>query len=129
MLVCSPEDSRKLKRGEILVAPETTPEFTPAILKASAIVTDFGGVLSHPAIVAREMGIPGVVGTREATKLLVEASSDILVQIEKVKEEIKEAASRHVRLVRPLVEKLQENEAKDKIAEIYLEAIYQTPPS
>ena len=56
--------------GEILVAPLTNPQFTMAILKASAIVTDIGGLLSHPAIVARELGIPCVTGTKNATKVL-----------------------------------------------------------
>lgn len=65
-----PVDSDKMEEGDVLVAPETTPEYTLAILKASAIVTDNGGILSHPAIVAREMGIPGVVGTEKATQIL-----------------------------------------------------------
>lgn len=69
-VLIGPEDARKMEEGDILVAPETNPEYTLAILKASAIVTDHGGILSHPAIVAREMGIPGVVGTGEATQIL-----------------------------------------------------------
>jgi pyruvate,water dikinase len=66
----SPDQVDRLKDGDVLVAVETNPEYTLAILRASAIVTDVGGMLSHPAIVARELGIPGVVGTREATKVL-----------------------------------------------------------
>ncbi|MBD3339669.1 MAG: hypothetical protein GF353_11210 [Candidatus Lokiarchaeota archaeon] len=66
----SPTDESKMEEGDILVTQETTPEYTIAILKASAIVTDRGGILSHPAIVAREMGIPGVVGTGNATQKL-----------------------------------------------------------
>lgn len=69
-VLMGPEDVEKMEEGDILVAPETNPEYTLAILKASAIVTDHGGILSHPAIVAREMGIPGVVGTFKATKVL-----------------------------------------------------------
>ncbi len=69
-VLMKPEDAEKMENGDILVAPETNPEYTLAILKASAIVTDRGGLLSHPAIVAREMGIPGIVGTHEATKKL-----------------------------------------------------------
>ena len=60
----------KLEKGDILVAPYTTPLLTPAILKASAIVTDSGGRVCHAAIVARESGIPCVVGTEKATELL-----------------------------------------------------------
>ena len=66
----SPKDNKKLRKGDILVVSETTPEYMPAILKASAIVTDFGGRLSHPAIVARELGIPAVIGTLKATQIL-----------------------------------------------------------
>ena len=69
-LVLKPEDSAKLQPGEILVASETNPEYTLAIIRASAIVTDLGGMLSHPAIVARELGIPAVVGTKDSTKIL-----------------------------------------------------------
>ena len=69
-ILLSPADANKMDEGDILVAPETNPEYTLAILKAGAIITDFGGMLSHPAIVAREMGIPGVVGTKKATKTL-----------------------------------------------------------
>lgn len=69
-VLMGPEDAERMKEGNILVAPETNPEYTLAILKASAIVTDHGGTLSHPAIVAREIGIPGVVGTEKATQIL-----------------------------------------------------------
>lgn len=64
------KDIGKLKDGEILVTKFTNPLFTPAILKASAIVTDIGGKLCHAAIIARELGIPCVVGTENATKIL-----------------------------------------------------------
>ena len=67
-VLMSPADSHLMRQGDILVTPETNPQFTEALLKASALVTDRGGMLSHQAIVARELGIPGVVGTREATK-------------------------------------------------------------
>jgi len=65
-----PEDVTKMNENDILVAPETNPEYLFAIIRASAIITDRGGILSHAAIVAREFGIPGVVGTFEATKKL-----------------------------------------------------------
>lgn len=69
-ILMSPDQVDKMNDGDILVAVETNPEYTLAILKASGIVTDLGGMLSHPAIVARELGIPGVVGTKQATKVL-----------------------------------------------------------
>lgn len=69
-VINSPNGNEKMIEGAIFVAPETNPEFVPAMLKAIAIVTDRGGMLSHAAIVARELGIPGVVGTGNATKIL-----------------------------------------------------------
>jgi pyruvate,water dikinase len=69
-IILSPADVINFGDGEILVAPFTNPHFTPAILKAIAIVTEVGGMLSHPAIVARELGIPCVTGVIDATKIL-----------------------------------------------------------
>jgi pyruvate,water dikinase len=60
----------KILPGEVLVAPQTNPDFVPAMKKAVAIVTDHGGRTSHAAIVSRELGIPAVVGTTTATKVL-----------------------------------------------------------
>ncbi len=60
----------KVKHGDILVACMTQPEFVPAMKKASAIITDEGGLTSHAAIVCRELGIPCIIGTRKATKVL-----------------------------------------------------------
>ncbi len=66
----SPKEINKVKPGDVLVAPMTSPDYVPAMKKASAIVTDQGGATSHAAIVSRELGIPCVVGTKDATKLL-----------------------------------------------------------
>lgn len=60
----------KVETGDILVSPMTTPNFLPAMKKASAFVTDEGGLTCHAAIVAREMKKPCIVGTRIATKVL-----------------------------------------------------------
>jgi pyruvate,water dikinase len=62
-----PEDFAKMKTGDILVASLTTPAWTPLFARASAVVTDIGGPLSHGSIVAREYGIPAVLGTNTAT--------------------------------------------------------------
>jgi pyruvate,water dikinase len=51
-------------------SPMTSPEFIDVIRKAGAIVTDVGGLTSHAAVVARELGIPCIVGTKHATKVL-----------------------------------------------------------
>ena len=66
----SPKEIDKIKPGDVLVAPMTSPDYVPAMKKASAIVTNEGGMTSHAAIVSREMGIPCVVGTKEGTTIL-----------------------------------------------------------
>ncbi|PJA42824.1 phosphoenolpyruvate synthase [Candidatus Woesebacteria bacterium CG_4_9_14_3_um_filter_39_10] len=62
----------KIKDGDVLVAKMTSPDYVPAMKKASAIITDEGGLTSHAAIVSRELGIPCVVGTKDATTKLKE---------------------------------------------------------
>lgn len=66
-IVNDPKDFDRLKQGDVLVARTTGPAFNVVLPLLGAIVTDRGGQLSHAAIVAREYGIPAVVGTREAT--------------------------------------------------------------
>ena len=63
----APEEGEKLQPGEILVATTTNVGWTPLFPKAAAIITDVGAPLSHAAIVARELGIPAVVGCGNAT--------------------------------------------------------------
>ncbi len=65
-----PSEIDLVLQGDILVAEMTTPDFVPAMKRAAAIVTNRGGRTSHAAIVSRELGIPCVVGTGEATRLL-----------------------------------------------------------
>jgi pyruvate,water dikinase len=62
-----PEDGTRLQPGEILVCAMTTPAWTPLFAVAAGIVTETGGALSHPAITAREYGIPAVMAVRQAT--------------------------------------------------------------
>ena len=64
------EDMKKMEHGDILVAITTNPNLVPAMQKASAIITDSGGITSHAAIVARELGKPCIIGTKIATKVL-----------------------------------------------------------
>ena len=64
------EAARKMKMGDILVTKMTDPDWVPYMKLASAIVTDEGGMTAHAAIVSRELGIPAVVGTGNATKVL-----------------------------------------------------------
>lgn len=69
-IVNTVKELEKVEEGDILVAPQTTPDFVLAMFKAAAIITDEGGVLSHAAIVSREIGKTCIVGTIRATKLL-----------------------------------------------------------
>lgn len=69
-ILANSEDGEKLQSGEILVASTTNVGWTPIFPKAAAIITDIGAPLSHAAIVARELGIPAVVGCGNATTIL-----------------------------------------------------------
>jgi len=66
-IVLDQKDISKIKKGDVLIARMTTPDLIPAIKKASAIVTDEGGITCHAAIVARELKIPCLIGTKYAT--------------------------------------------------------------
>ncbi len=65
------EADRMMKNGDVLVTKMTNPDWAPFMKMAGAIVTDEGGMTCHAAIVSREMGIPCIVGTKEATKVLI----------------------------------------------------------
>ena len=69
-VILSTEEFNTMKKGEILVTSMTTPAWTPLFTLAGAIVTDFGGPLSHSSIVAREYGVPAVLGTGGLSKLI-----------------------------------------------------------
>lgn len=69
-LVNTVEDIKKMKEGNVLVSIATNPNLVSAIKKSAAIVTDIGGITCHAAIISRELGIPCVIGTRIATKVL-----------------------------------------------------------
>jgi len=66
-LVLEPADFERIEHGDVLVARTTTPAYNVVLPLIGAVVTDRGGLLSHAAIVAREFGIPAVVGTKDAT--------------------------------------------------------------
>lgn len=67
-LVLSPEQFAEVQRDEIIVCRMTSPAWVVLFTKISGLVTDAGGMASHPAVVSREFGIPAVVGTSEATR-------------------------------------------------------------
>jgi pyruvate, water dikinase len=69
-VVADPRQLAQVEDGEILVAASTSPSWTPVFGRVSAVVVDIGGIMSHAAIVAREYGLPTVVGTGSATKTI-----------------------------------------------------------
>ena len=71
-VVITPAQFGKVKRGDVLVCRSTSPTWTPLFNIVSALVSEAGGVLSHPAIIAREHGLPAVVGVSRATELIVD---------------------------------------------------------
>lgn len=70
VILASPKEIDKVKKGDIMVTEMTTPDYVPAMKRAAGIITDTGGQTSHAAIVSRELGIPCVVGTGTATHVL-----------------------------------------------------------
>jgi pyruvate,water dikinase len=61
------DDFGRIRAGDVLVCATTTPSWTPVFTSIAGLVTDTGGILCHAAVVAREYGLPAVVGTEEAT--------------------------------------------------------------
>jgi phosphoenolpyruvate synthase/pyruvate phosphate dikinase len=65
--VASLDEFDQVRAGDVLVCQMTNPAWVVLFTKIAGLVTDAGGVVSHPAVVAREFGIPAVVGTSDAT--------------------------------------------------------------
>jgi phosphohistidine swiveling domain-containing protein len=80
-VVVDPSKAKNFRKGDILIAGSTRPDFIPIMNKAAAFVTDTGGILSHAAITSREMKKPCIIGTKIATRIfkdndLVEVDAD-----------------------------------------------------
>jgi pyruvate,water dikinase len=86
----SPDQGAMLENGEILVAAMTSPDWVPTMRRAAALVTDGGGMTCHAAIVTRELGVPCVVGARNATTVLRDGE---LVTVDGAKGEVYEGAA------------------------------------
>ena len=86
----SPDQGHELQRGEVLVAPMTSPDWVPTMRRAAAVVTDGGGMTCHAAIVSRELGVPAVVGARNATTVLRDGE---LVTVDGAKGTVTEGAT------------------------------------
>ncbi len=130
----SPKEIGKVEKGDILVAPMTSPDYVPAMKKAAGIVTDEGGQTSHAAIVSRELGIPCVVGTKVATSQLHEGSIITVdgesgqvflgakVQTDKIKEPIKEKPVKTKTATKVYVN-LAEPERANEIAKLNVDGV------
>ncbi len=98
-VLVSPEEGERLVAGEILVAPMTSPDWVPTIRRAAALVTDGGGMTCHAAIVARELGVPCVVGARNATSVLRDGE---IVTVDGAAGTVVEGAARAPEVVAPV---------------------------
>ena len=77
-VISRPEEMDHLGEGEVLVTDMTDPDWEPVMKRAAAVVTNRGGRTCHAAIIARELGVPAVVGSRDATRVL---SDGIMVTV------------------------------------------------
>jgi phosphohistidine swiveling domain-containing protein len=84
-VVRGPEDFARVSGGEVLVCTTTTPAWTPLFPSLAALVTDTGGVLCHAAVVAREYGLPAVVGAEVATQRIPDGA---LVRVDGESDEV-----------------------------------------
>ncbi|KFA92173.1 phosphoenolpyruvate synthase [Archangium violaceum] len=101
-----PEEGGMLRKGEVLVAAMTSPDWVATMRRAVAIITDSGGMTSHAAIVSRELRLPCVVGTRSATRVLRDGE-EVTVDGrtgEVFEGRVEEVAVPRVEAVRPLEE-------------------------
>jgi phosphoenolpyruvate synthase/pyruvate phosphate dikinase len=71
-IVLEESDCEKVKKGDVMVIEEMCPDFVPAARRAVALVSDLGGIVSHTAIIGRELNLPTVVGTEKATEILAD---------------------------------------------------------
>ena len=71
-IINSPDDFAYFPRNAVLVARTTNPAWTPLFYRARGVITESGGPLSHGAVTARELGLPAVMGVRQAMNLLTD---------------------------------------------------------
>ncbi len=122
-IVLTPKEIGKIKNGDVLVAPQTNPDYVPAMKKAVAIITEHGGRTSHAAIVSRELGIPAIVGVKDAIKKIKEGMILTVVgstgEVYKGSIEIKDSAQKvfkHRRTRTKIYVNLAEPEVSDIVA-------------
>jgi pyruvate,water dikinase len=81
-IIAAPQTSKEFNKGDILITWETTPDFIAFMKIAGAIVTNRGGVTSHAAIVSRELNVPCVIDTKNATEVFKDGD---LVEVDATK--------------------------------------------
>ncbi len=133
----SPKEIGKVRQGDVLVAKMTSPDYVPAMKKAIAIITDEGGPTSHAAIVSRELGVPCVVGSKEATKKLkddyvvtVDGTAGMVYLGAKVKTEVNKEAlenqykkTRHQKTATHVYVNLAEADRVNEIAKMNVDGV------
>lgn len=130
-IIKSAKEIDKILPGDVLVAPQTNPDFVSAMKKASAIVTDSGGRTSHAAIVSRELGIPAVVGTEHATTKL---TNNEVISVDGSKGEVykggiikdispKVLQFEHIKTATKIYVNLAEPEAADRVGKLNVDGI------
>jgi pyruvate,water dikinase len=133
----SPKEIGKIEKGDVLVAPMTSPDYVPAMKKSAAIITDEGGQTSHAAIVSRELGIPCVVGTLTATKKLKDGQivtvngeagqiflGSNIQQVESEKLKVKsEETNNHIKTATKVYVNLAEPERAKEIAKMNVDGV------
>lgn len=102
-VIQSMKELSKVNPGDVMVAPQTDPDYVPAMKKAAAIITERGGRTSHAAIVSRELGIPAVVGVEDAAKKL---KADMVVTVDGAKGEIYKGGSFSAQAASTMPEKI-----------------------
>lgn len=122
----------KIQKGDVLVAHMTNPSYVPAMKRASAIITDQGGSTSHAAIVSRELAIPCVVGTSEATKILsdgdivtVDGEEGLIYEGNVVVESVEESAekAKKIKTKTKIYVNLAEVEAAERVAKLPVDGV------
>ncbi|MBP2328774.1 pyruvate,water dikinase [Kibdelosporangium banguiense] len=124
-VLSSPAEGAQLQDGAVLVASMTNPDWVPTMRRAGAVVTDEGGMTCHAAIVARELGVPCIVGTRNATSVLKDSQQvtidgregRVLAGAVRQKAEVAQVAAAAMPIFEPLATKLYVNLAMADHAE------------
>lgn len=131
-IVSTPQQLDKITKGDVLVAQMTNPSYVPAMKRASAIITDRGGQTSHAAIVSRELAIPCVVGTSEATTKLkdgdivtVDGEEGLVYEGDVVVESAEESTekAKKIKTKTKIYVNLAEVEAAERIAKLPVDGV------